>query len=80
VNRAVEGEWEWEVINDADFERVRRIAVPGGWLYQVENCSRSESEEHGVSVIHHSGWHPPVFVPALIEITVVPVVESAARP
>jgi hypothetical protein len=66
VSASGESEGEWEVINDADFERVRRIAVTGGWLYQVENCGRSESEEHGASVIHHSGWHPPVFVPAPI--------------
>ncbi len=38
----------WEV-HDHEYEgRVRRIGVPGGWLYQV----------------YSGGWSPPTFVPA----------------
>lgn len=53
----------WQEIAGARAERGRRLAVPGGWLYQVElfedivNIS-SDHPNH-----ERRGWHPPVFVP-----------------
>jgi hypothetical protein len=38
---------------------VRRMAVPSGWLYQVEHCDVVDGDgSHILSV-----WHPPIFVP-----------------
>lgn len=52
----------WEYVNDESGDHVRRIAVPGGWLYQVEMHMTSDPVtcEPGVN---HSGWSQPVFVP-----------------
>jgi hypothetical protein len=46
-----------------DAPRCRRLCVPGGWLYQIEHISVSESNLHDQPRITTFGWHPPVFVP-----------------
>lgn len=53
----------WEEITGAD-PRTRRMAVPGGWLYQVEHQTHIEanSERSGYWIIC---WHAPVFVAGL---------------
>ena len=45
-----------------DVGEVRRLGVPGGWLYQVAYADSEESTANGVPRIYHIGWHPPVFV------------------
>lgn len=52
----------WEEIPGERDMRVRRLAVPGGWLYQVEHHQRMEpiANESGHWIY---GWHAPVFVP-----------------
>jgi hypothetical protein len=54
---------EWEVIRDKE-DMVRRLAVPGGWLYQIQK---------GRAYIGHSSWgnweptwHPPYFVSSTV--------------
>lgn len=37
---------------------IRRIRVPGGWLYQVEHHVEAGSDNQ----IRFVDWHPPVFV------------------
>lgn len=51
----------WELLADCD-PVVRRMLVPGGWLYQVEHHQTMHpiSAEPGHYVL---GWHAPVFVP-----------------
>ena len=51
----------WTIVHDVAGERVRRFAVPGGWLYQVERVDTTESGEYAPSVTT-TGWHPPVLV------------------
>jgi hypothetical protein len=53
----------WEEIPGERDMRVRRLVVPGGWLYQVEHHQRMEpiAAESGHWIY---GWHAPVFVPA----------------
>ena len=57
---------DWEVIIDDEGEgsgcAVRRLAVPGGWLYQVsmDNLTISTLDGRGGSTQY--GWSPPVFV------------------
>jgi hypothetical protein len=54
----------WEQIVRCDLEdynappAVRRLAVPGGWLYQVE--SNDIDDGNGTAIV--AMWHPPVFV------------------
>jgi hypothetical protein len=43
-------------------DRVRRIAVPGGWLYQTQVALEHESGAHGEAPHYTSGWSQPVFV------------------
>lgn len=38
---------------------IRRLAVPGGWLYQVARDIEQVDGEHLVD------WHPAVFVPGI---------------
>lgn len=38
---------------------VRRLEVPGGWLYQVQQYDLLTD----VDVVADYQWHPPVFVP-----------------
>lgn len=52
----------WEIVHDEPLARVRRMAVPGGWLYQVEIDHRMEKHGDG-EVANLFGWLPPVFVP-----------------
>lgn len=51
----------WEVIHDGAGDHVRRVAVTGGWLYQVEMISESRRLEE--PTVTHVGWSAPVFVP-----------------
>lgn len=53
----------WESVLGGGEDSVRRMRVPGGWLYQVALVTTIEHHEHGKagSVIY--GWQPPVFVP-----------------
>jgi len=50
----------WQVVCDAKGQRVRRFAVPSGWLYQVELQNYTEAPDD--SRVWHEGWHPPVFI------------------
>jgi hypothetical protein len=52
----------WEVVPSSGGDTVRRRAVPGGWLYQVESIETMESYEYGSYTKTIIGWHPPVFV------------------
>lgn len=54
---------KWEIIHDVAFERVRRMPVIGGWLYQTEIDQDIESLRHDGERQRVTGWHPPVFVP-----------------
>lgn len=47
----------WETVCDESFERVRRLRVENGWLYQVQ--SGCEFEGYSSKPV----WHAPVFVP-----------------
>ncbi len=54
--------WEWIVeprADDGAAPGVRRLAVAGGWLYQVEHYEMLA----GQRVVTRC-WHPPVFVAA----------------
>lgn len=42
---------------------MRRVRVPGGWLYQAERHDWTEVQRAGEPASITSGWHPPVFVP-----------------
>lgn len=60
---------EWEVVSQSHqpdaMVSVRRMAVPGGWLYQVSNVSEAH-RQNSVQHLHtdtESGWLAPVFVP-----------------
>lgn len=53
----------WEIIHDVPFERIRRMAIQGGYLYQVEIDEHQEVMHDGEPSVRRIGWHPPVFVP-----------------
>lgn len=53
----------WELVHDVAFDRVRRMRITDGWLYQVEMSSVMVSQAHDTPDVVVSGWHPPVFVP-----------------
>jgi hypothetical protein len=53
---------KWETVCDEPGDQVRRIAVPGGWLYQTwmfTDVSGVVPEAHR----NVTGWSQPVFVP-----------------
>lgn len=50
--------YEWEEFNTPNGDNLRRVKVPGGWLYQVE-----WKEYDGGGRVKTRGWHPPTFVP-----------------
>jgi hypothetical protein len=58
---------DWEIVvhdeGAGSGRAVRRLAVPGGWLYQVsmDNLSVTTSEDGWATRQH--GWSAPVFVP-----------------
>lgn len=54
----------WEVLPmpSTGEECVRRLKVPGGWLYQVEHRFFLDPVESRPGFWAH-GWHAPVFVP-----------------
>lgn len=58
----------WELIemptDHPDQPNVRRLCVPGGWLYQVELDEHvySEASDDPGPAYTREGWHPPVFV------------------
>jgi hypothetical protein len=45
--------------DSGDSPAVRRLSVPGGWLYQVEHFVRVDDLDE----IARIEWFPPVFVP-----------------
>lgn len=55
----------WETVSGIEEGRVRRMSVPGGWLYQVEivHRSRTISAEFPDYEIVRVGWSQPIFVP-----------------
>lgn len=56
---------KWETVSestgDDSASGVRRLRVPGGWLYQVE--AKVEVDE--LDAISRIGWSAPVFVPSV---------------
>jgi hypothetical protein len=54
----------WEIVIDEVTNRVRRCAVTGGHLYQVERFDVEESPARGSEQVFHVGWSAPVFVPS----------------
>lgn len=63
-------QWEGDEIETIDAGKVRRIEVPGGWLYQVEIYSEEDEivrnkdgEEKGERERSARFWSQPVFVP-----------------
>ncbi len=52
--------WE-KVVDSGSGERVMRLPVPGGWLYQME-VMEVYKQPHGPDDIAF-GWTSPVFVP-----------------
>jgi hypothetical protein len=59
----VDARHTWQMIieessSDKSPPGVRRMAVPGGWLYQVESYELVAGTRTIVRV-----WHPPIYVP-----------------
>jgi hypothetical protein len=57
---------KWEIIVDDREESVRRLAVPGGWIYQTQNGREYNSVYGTVGRAEDRGsptWGPLVFVP-----------------
>jgi hypothetical protein len=54
----------WEIVFVSKGNRVRRMPVPGGWLYQVESVYRSRtiSEDFPSYEVVRAGWGQPLFV------------------
>jgi len=54
----------WETVYEVLGSRVRRMIVPGGWIYQVESVQRSRtiSEDFPSYEIARAGWGDPLFV------------------
>ena len=51
----------WEEVHPEPQARVRRMRVPGGWLYQVEGVTNVlDASRNYLGPME--GWHPPVFV------------------
>lgn len=55
----------WEMVSGSMGARVRRMSIPGGWLYQVESIRRARTitSEFPDYEIVSVGWGQPVFVP-----------------
>lgn len=53
----------WLVVHDEPHASVRRMAVPGGWLYQVERANLHSPGRVGEPSTSTYGWSSPVFVP-----------------
>lgn len=53
---------KWEVVHDVDWERVRRMRISGGWLYQVELDANTQLPDGSTASVL-VGWHAPIFVP-----------------
>lgn len=54
--------WEYIGSDVNDDNRVRRLPVPGGWLYQVSDQTRHEGGTVGDPDQWSYGWSAPVFV------------------
>lgn len=52
----------WEIVCDVESSQVRRLAVPGGWLYQVEDRTHAVAGRVGDPNSWSFGWTAPVFV------------------
>jgi hypothetical protein len=50
------------IYRDSDPPGVRRLEVPGGWLYRVESGVDTKGEGVTEEIAGHY-WHAPVFVP-----------------
>lgn len=69
-------EWEDLTAPECPYEdRVRRLKVPGGWLYQVGQLIEESEPVPNVAMgqsipmsiarrAFKRGWHPPVYIPA----------------
>ena len=58
---------QWEMVHDVPYNRVRRMAVPGGWLYQVEVYLEMDfkyvDDDAGPISTTQVGWSAVQFVP-----------------
>lgn len=57
---------EWEILRDKKMDMIRRIRVPGGWIYQVQQSIRYDSVAGTVGRQYDQGeptWWQPIFVP-----------------
>jgi hypothetical protein len=57
---------KWELVVDDYAHSVRRLDVPGGWIYQVQDGRKYTSSPGTVGRQSDDGyptWFPPVFVP-----------------
>jgi hypothetical protein len=60
----------WEMVSGSMGARVRRMSIPGGWLYQVESVRRARTitSEFPDYEIVSVGWGQPVFVPITVKL------------
>lgn len=57
---------EWKIVREKE-DQIRRIRVPGGWLYQIQNGRTYSTAPGTCSRDNDRGtptWFPPYFVPA----------------
>lgn len=54
---------KWDLVVEAEHGHVRRVAVPGGWLYQAEIAITATSPVDNQTVVLSTSWSNPVFVP-----------------
>ena len=52
---------EWEMVCSEEQREVRRISVPGGWLYQIGDRT-VHAGQSGETDEWSTGWSAPVFV------------------
>lgn len=55
----------WELVTSSEGVKVRRLEVPGGWLYQVELVTYHTGSHYNSNTETEMGWHDPVFVPCV---------------
>jgi hypothetical protein len=57
---------QWEIVVDDHSQSVRRLAVPGGWIYQTQDGRKYHSIAGTIGRAEDRGyptWGPGVFVP-----------------